>query len=120
MRVLLLGRGTNRLYGEITHRLERPDDTPLDLAHDLNDLPWPWPDGAADEIRAGAALADLRAPTRAWLAECRRVLAAGGKLSLDVPAAFDRRALGRDWAIDAEEEGGGGRAFVLTKRAGRR
>lgn len=54
-----------------------------DMYHDLNNG-IPCPDNSADRIIAEHVLEHLNNPT-AFFAECRRVLATGGRLELEVP-----------------------------------
>jgi SAM-dependent methyltransferase len=84
VRRLVLACGQDgRASDVLRHDYTRPavGDTAT-LAHDLRDRPWPWPDGAFDEVvgvglpeRAGLTPEDL-------LAECARLLAPGGRLLL--------------------------------------
>lgn len=57
-----------------------------DVRHDLRVFPWPFPDGAAEEILASHILEHLtRADGARFLAECARILRPGGVLRLAVP-----------------------------------
>jgi hypothetical protein len=43
----------------------------VDVAHDLDVLPWPWPDGAFTEILGLDVFEHLHLMPAAWLRECR-------------------------------------------------
>ena len=63
---------------------------PVDIAGanpvDLCVHPWPWADGAVDEILASHILEHFdRCEGQRFLEECRRVLPRGGRLRLAVP-----------------------------------
>ena len=57
----------------------------LDFAHDLREVPWPWPDGSLSEVLALTSFADPSNDISAWLNECRRILRPGGVLKLRLP-----------------------------------
>jgi len=58
----------------------------VDIAHDLDMLPWPWSDGEFDKILALDVMEHLRLDVQAWLDECWRILSPGGLLVLRLPA----------------------------------
>ena len=58
----------------------------VDMVWNLDEMPWPWPDGSVDEIFMAHCLEHLCDPLKA-LNECRRVLKVGGKLTVKVPHA---------------------------------
>lgn len=55
-----------------------------DVRHDLDERPYPFATGSADEIFASHVLEHLRDPFAA-MAEFRRILAPGGRLTIRVP-----------------------------------
>ena len=58
----------------------------VDMVCDINNRPWPWADGAVDEIFAAHVLEHLDAPLAAIM-EMRRILRPGGKMTIIVPNA---------------------------------
>ena len=82
--VLNLGAG-NVIIGHATnHDLvkHRPE---IAVAHDLNDLPWPWADGSFDQIIARAVFEHLRNNLVQTFDECWRILRPGGTLEVKLP-----------------------------------
>jgi SAM-dependent methyltransferase len=84
MKVLNLGAGNKVIEGacnqdRVRHRPE------IDVAHDLNELPWPWEDESFDHIVASAVLEHLRIDLVQSLDECWRILRPGGSLRCKVP-----------------------------------
>lgn len=82
--ILNLGAG-NRIIGDaVNHDLikHRPE---IAVAHDLNILPWPWPDNSFDQIVARAVLEHLRINLVQSLDECWRILRPGGQIFLKLP-----------------------------------
>jgi len=63
-------------------RKHRPE---IDVAWDLNDLPWPWQDNSFDLIIAKAVLEHLRINLLESVGECWRILRPGGRLYLKLP-----------------------------------
>jgi SAM-dependent methyltransferase len=57
----------------------------VDVAHDLNDLPWPWEDNSFDFIVACAVLEHLRLNLVESLNECWRILRPGGHIHMKLP-----------------------------------
>ncbi|HUW11697.1 MAG TPA: methyltransferase domain-containing protein [Anaerolineae bacterium] len=55
------------------------------VAHDLNIIPWPWPDASFDLIVACAVLEHLRRNLAESLAECWRILRPAGILYVKLP-----------------------------------
>lgn len=84
MKTLNLGCGITPLAGAVNHDLTAHADH-VDIAHDLDSLPWPWPDGVFDRIVAEDVMEHLRVEVRDWLGECWRLLGWGGELHLRVP-----------------------------------
>lgn len=83
---LNLGAG-NRLStgpGVINHdvTLHRPE---ISVAHDLNDIPWPWVDDEFDCIVAWSVLEHLRINLVESLNECWRILRPDGTIQIKLP-----------------------------------
>lgn len=57
----------------------------VDVAHDLDCLPWPWPDAAFQTVLAIDVFEHLKVDVMDWLGECWRVLEPGGTLHMQVP-----------------------------------
>jgi predicted SAM-dependent methyltransferase len=55
------------------------------VAHDLDELPWPWADGSCHEILALDVFEHLHLMPEFWLKEGHRILIFGGMLRLRVP-----------------------------------
>ena len=92
--VLELGCGVRPTAGAIHH--DRIAHSPhVDVAHDLNRLPWPWADEAFDEVLAFDVLEHLTLEVVQWLDETWRILRPGGRLRLRLPA-FDNPVSYRD------------------------
>jgi len=81
---LELGCGTSPTAGYIHHDRVK-HSTHVDVAHDLNSLPWPWRDDAMEEVLALDVFEHLHLMPEAWLHECHRILAPGRLLRLRVP-----------------------------------
>ncbi len=81
---LELGCGTAPTPGYLHHDRTR-HAAHIDVTHDLDVLPWPWPDGAFTEVVGLDVFEHLTLMPAAWLRECHRILAAGGVLRLRVP-----------------------------------
>ncbi len=84
MDVLNLGAGRMPITGAVNHDLRRHADY-IDVAHDLNLLPWPWADDSFDLIVARAVLEHLRINLLESVGECWRILRPGGQLYLKLP-----------------------------------
>jgi SAM-dependent methyltransferase len=82
--ILHLGCGTRPLAGAVNH--DKRPAAGVDVAHDLDVLPWPWADGAFSKVIALDVMEHLRADVAEWLDECWRILADGGTLALRLPA----------------------------------
>lgn len=80
---ILLGCGDELRSGWVHHDRRR-HSSHVDVAHDLAERPWPWPDGAAARIEAHHVLEHL-ADTVAFFDEAWRVLRPGGRLMVSVP-----------------------------------
>lgn len=81
---LELGCGTTPTPGFVHHD-KRKHAPHVDVAHDLETLPWPWADGACAEILGLDVFEHLHLMPEAWLRECHRLLKPGGVLQLRVP-----------------------------------
>lgn len=130
MRRLNLGCGNEPLTGpeDVNHDIvrHRPEIT---VTHDLNELPWPWPDEAFDGIVAKAVLEHLDHDLVLSLNECWRLLRPGGWLFVKLPHwksdvsywdpthrwMFSLRSLDR---FDPETAEGGKYAFCFSTSAG--
>lgn len=82
---LELGCGANPSDG-YTHHDRWKHSPHVDLAFDLEQLPWPLGDESCSEIRAIDVFEHLRLEVQQWLDECWRVLVPGGKLEMRLPA----------------------------------
>jgi SAM-dependent methyltransferase len=81
---LNLGAGNRPIKGAVNHDL-RAHAAHVDVAHDLNERPWPWADESFDRIVARAVLEHLDIDLVASLDECWRLLRPGGTLYLKLP-----------------------------------
>ncbi len=81
---LNLGAGNDLVADAINHdRVKhRPE---IDVAHDLNRLPWPWDDRSFDLIMAKAVLEHLRLTLVESMDECWRILRPHGLLYMKLP-----------------------------------
>lgn len=84
MEVLNLGAGNHIWKGAVNHDLtkHRPE---IDVAHDLNVIPWPWPDRSFDHIAASAVFEHLMINLVMALDECWRILRPEGTLRVKLP-----------------------------------
>jgi len=91
MRVLNLGAGNKIIAGAVNHDLQkhRPE---IDVAHDLNLLPWPWRDESFDKIVAVSVFEHLEINLVAVLDECHRLLRPGGVVAMKLPLWSAERA----------------------------
>ena len=84
MRALNLGAGNKVLAEGVNHdRIKHRSE--IDVAWDLNDLPWPWEDASFDLILAHAVFEHLRIDLVQALDECWRILRPEGVLKLKLP-----------------------------------
>ena len=81
---LELGCGTAPTPGFVHHD-KRRHAPHVDVAHDLDQLPWPWPEASCVEIVGLDVFEHLHLMPEAWLRECHRLLQPGGRLRLRVP-----------------------------------
>ena len=80
---ILLGCGDENRPGW-AHHDRRRHSPHVDVAHDLELRPWPWANEVAERIEALDVLEHL-ADTVAFMDECWRILAPGGRLVVRVP-----------------------------------
>jgi len=82
--ILNLGAGNKLVPGAVQHDLvkHRPE---IDVAWDLNEMPWPWADNSFDLIVARAVFEHLDRDLVRSLNECWRILRTGGRLSIKLP-----------------------------------
>jgi predicted SAM-dependent methyltransferase len=81
---LELGCGAAPTPGYVHH--DRRQHAPhVEVVHDLDVLPWPWPDGCCDEVLGLDVFEHLQLMPAQWLGECHRLLRLGGLLRLRVP-----------------------------------
>lgn len=85
MTTLQLGCGIRPLDGAINADRTRHHDY-VDVAHDLNELPWPFPSDEFDRVIALDVMEHLTIDVQTWLDECWRILKPGGELVLRVPS----------------------------------
>lgn len=83
-RTLNLGAGNHLAKGAVNHDLtrHRPE---IDVVHDLNLVPWPWPDNSFDLVMASSVFEHLEIDLVRSLDECWRILRPSGKLRVKVP-----------------------------------
>lgn len=80
-----LGCGIAPEDGFINHDRIKHSDW-VDVAHDLDVMPWPWPDNYAYRIVAKSVLEHLKWTLIESVNECWRILEPGGYLYVKVPA----------------------------------
>jgi SAM-dependent methyltransferase len=88
MSTLNIGCGMHPLKGAINHDFVKHDDW-VDVAHDLEVLPWPWADNEFDKVIANDVMEHLRpwvCDLHEWLNELWRIIVPGGSLCLHLPA----------------------------------
>ena len=84
MDILNLGAGNKIIKGAVNHdrTAHRPE---IDVAHDLNELPWPFEDNSFDQIAALAVFEHLDHDLVSSLNECWRILRPGGTVTVKLP-----------------------------------
>ena len=80
---LNLGCG-NKILDAVNHDLHK-HRAEVDVAWDLNMLPWPWADGEFDEVFAFSVLEHLDLDLLASMNEVWRVTRPGGRLTVKLP-----------------------------------
>ena len=94
MRILELGAGNNPSADMVHH--DRVRHAPhIDVAWDLDVVPWPWDDEEWFGVWAMDVMEHLKLDVAEWLDECWRILEPHGKLHLRLPA-FDNPDSFRD------------------------
>ena len=83
-KILNIGCGKRPIDGAVNHDRRKHADH-VDVAHDLNLLPWPWGDESFDLIAARAVLEHLQIDLIDSVNECWRILRHGGILVLKLP-----------------------------------
>ena len=82
-----LNLGCGRVPGKNDLNHDRTLHSPwVDVAWDLNKMPWPWEDEEFDSIIAKAVLEHLRWTLVESVNECWRILKPGGHLYIKLPA----------------------------------
>lgn len=79
---LNLGAGNDIKSDHVNHDIAKLDG--IDIIHDLNELPWPWPDNHFDEIFANDILEHLDDFVLS-MEQVHRILKPNGKIFLKVP-----------------------------------
>ncbi len=102
-------------YPLLRHNWERGPGDVCTLHHDLHDLPWPWAGGAFGTVEAGAVADALALNTDAFLGECARVLAPGGRLLLDAADPAPYVAKRAEWRVDEQPAEPGRMAIALVR-----
>lgn len=82
--VLNLGCGKKPLEGAVNHDI-RKHSSHVDIAWDLNEIPWPWEDQSFAFIAAIAVLEHLEINLLESVGECWRILRPGGRMKLKLP-----------------------------------
>jgi len=82
---LELGCGNHPTPGCIHHDKWK-HSTHVDLAFDLQEVPWPLQDESVMMLLATDVFEHLKLDVQTWLDECWRVLVPGGTLSMRLPA----------------------------------
>ena len=82
--ILNLGCGNLPLGGAVNHDIVRHAPW-VDVAHDLNIIPWPWANNEFDTIKAWAVLEHLHRERISIINECWRILKPGGLLVVKLP-----------------------------------
>lgn len=82
MKTLDVGCGNDKLPGAVG--IDRAADTLADVVHDLDRLPWPFPDGEFDRIRCQDVLEHLD-DLVAVMEELHRVARPGAEIRIRVP-----------------------------------
>ena len=85
MKILELGSGSTPLQGAVHHDRIKHSKW-IDVAWDLEVVPWPCENKEWDKIYAIDVFEHLNVEIVDWLSECHRILKVGGKLILRLPA----------------------------------
>jgi len=81
---LNLGAGKRVMDNAVNHDLTK-DWPGIDVAWDLNELPWPWGDCSFDLVVARAVFEHLKINLLESVGECWRILRPGGRLNMKLP-----------------------------------
>jgi hypothetical protein len=82
--ILNLGCGNKLMEGAVNHdRIKHRSE--IDIAWDLNEVPWPWDDQSFKFIAAIAVLEHLRINLIESVGECWRILMPGGRMKMKLP-----------------------------------
>lgn len=82
--ILNIGCG-NKILGNATNHDRYKHRPEVDVAWDLNNLPWPWPNESYGHISAIAVLEHLDIDLLTALNECWRILKPDGQLEVKLP-----------------------------------
>ena len=85
MKILELGSGSAPIEGAVHHDRILHSDW-IDVAHDLDILPWIWDNNEWDMVYAIDVFEHINLEIIQWISECHRVLKVGGKLIMRLPA----------------------------------
>lgn len=85
MTILELGAGSAPIEGAVHHDRIKHSDW-IDVAHDLDVLPWIWDNESWDMIYAIDVFEHLKLDIIDYIKECYRILKPGGKLIMRLPA----------------------------------
>ena len=85
MTTLQLGCGIHPMPDATNHDLEKHSPF-VDVAWNLDIMPWPWLDVEFERVVALDVMEHLKADVRDWLNECHRILKPEGTLVLRLPA----------------------------------
>lgn len=85
MNVLELGSGSVPIEGAVHHDRIKHSDW-IDVAHNLEVLPWIWENNSWTTVYAIDVFEHLNLDIIDWLKECHRILMVGGSLIMRLPA----------------------------------
>lgn len=85
MKILELGSGSVPIEGAVHHDRIIHSDW-IDVAHDLDILPWIWENNEWDQIYSIDVFEHLNIEIIQWISECHRILKPGGVLIMRLPA----------------------------------
>ena len=85
MRILQIGAGSRPLDGAINHDRVKHSEW-IDVAYDLDVLPWVWEDESWDVVYALDVFEHLNMDIVDWMREIRRILCYGGHAIVRLPA----------------------------------
>lgn len=82
--ILHLGCGHMGIKGAVNHDITKHGDH-VDVAHDLDQMPWPWPEETFEKIIAFDVVEHLKCEMNQWLNEAWRILEPRGLFLVRVP-----------------------------------